>query len=108
MNIVQYINEKGKRSVAVAAGDGLHALKGVLVNPRTGQARFERKEKLAALAKELSAERPESYEAALKEKRVLPPVTHDDPRPLHHHRNRPHPFRISLGARLHAQKAGRW
>lgn len=79
MNIVQYFNEKGKRSVAVAAGDGLHALKGVTSTIALANRAFKEKKKLASLAKELSSERPESYEAALREKRVLPPVTHDDP-----------------------------
>jgi hypothetical protein len=79
MNIVQYINDKGKRAVAVAAGDGLHTIKGVTSTIALAQRAMREKKKLAALAKELSSERPESYEAALKEKRVLPPVTHDDP-----------------------------
>jgi hypothetical protein len=79
MNIVQYINEKGKRTVAVAAGDGLHSIKGVTSTIALANRAFKEKKKLATLAKELSSERPESYEAALKEKRVLPPVTHDDP-----------------------------
>ena len=79
MNIVQYINDKGKRAVAVAAGDGLHVIKGVSSTIALANRAFKEKKKLAALAKELSSERPESYEAALKEKRVLPPVTHDDP-----------------------------
>jgi hypothetical protein len=79
MNIVQYINDKGKRCVGVAAGDGLHVLKGVTSTVALAQRALRDKKKLAVLARELSSERPESYEAALKEKRVLPPVTHDDP-----------------------------
>jgi hypothetical protein len=79
MNIVQYINEKGKRSVGVAAGDGMHVIKGVTSTIALATRALKEKKKLASLAKELSSERPESYEAALKEKRVLPPVTHDDP-----------------------------
>jgi hypothetical protein len=79
MNIVQFTTEKGKRAVAVAAGDGLHVLKGVPSTIALANRAFKEKKKLSALAKELSSERPESYEAALKEKRVLPPVTHDDP-----------------------------
>jgi hypothetical protein len=79
MNIVQYTNEKGKRAVAVVAGDGLHALKGVTSTVALAQRAIKEKKKLATLAKELSASKPESYAAALKEKRVLPPVTHEDP-----------------------------
>ncbi len=79
MNIVQYINEKGKRAVAVAAGDGLHSLKGITSTVALANRARKEQKKLASLAKELSSERPESYDAALKEKRVLPPVTHDDP-----------------------------
>jgi hypothetical protein len=79
MNIVQYTNEKGKRAVAVVAGDGLHALKGVTSTVALAARALKEKKKLVALAKELSASKPESYLAALKEKRLLPPVTHDDP-----------------------------
>jgi hypothetical protein len=79
MNIVQYINEKGKRCVGVAAGDGLHAIKGVTSTVALAHRALRDKKKLASLAKDLSSERPESYAAALKERRVLPPVTHDDP-----------------------------
>jgi hypothetical protein len=79
MNIVQYINSNGKRCVGVAAGDGLHVLKGVTSTIALAQRALREKKKLASLARELSSERPESYEAALKEKRVLPPVSHDDP-----------------------------
>ena len=79
MNIVQYINDKGKRCVGVAAGDGLHVIKGVTSTVALAQRALRDKKKLAVLARELSSERPESYEAALKEKRVLPPVTHEDP-----------------------------
>jgi hypothetical protein len=79
MNLVQYVNDKGKRAVAVVAGDGLHPLKGVTSTVALANRAFREKETLANLAKDLSAERPESYVAALKEKRILPPVTHDDP-----------------------------
>jgi hypothetical protein len=79
MNLVQYVNDKGKRAVAVVAGDGLHPLKGVTSTVALANRAFREKETLANLAKDLSAERRESYVAALKEKRILPPVTHDDP-----------------------------
>ena len=79
MNIVQYITEKNKRAVGVVAGDGLHVVKGVTSTIQLAQRALKEKKKLASLAKALSSERPESYEAVLKEKRILPPVTHDDP-----------------------------
>jgi hypothetical protein len=79
MNIVQYINEKNKRAVALVAGDGLHALKGITSTIALARRAQKEKKKLSSLARELSAERAENYEAALKEKRVLSPVTHDDP-----------------------------
>ncbi len=79
MNIVQYITEKNKRAVGVVAGDGLHVVKGVTSTIQLAKLALKEKKKLASLAKELSSERPESYEAVLKEKRILPPVTHDDP-----------------------------
>jgi hypothetical protein len=79
MNIVQFLNDKGKRAVALVAGDGLHALRGVSSTLELARRAGREKKKLASLARELSAERPVSYAAALKEKRLLPPVTHDDP-----------------------------
>jgi hypothetical protein len=79
MNLVQYITEKGKRAVALVAGDGLHQVKGVNSTVALARRAVKDGQRLEKLAKELSAERPESYEAALKEKRVLSPVTHDDP-----------------------------
>ena len=55
MNIVQSINEKGKRSVAVAAGDGLHSLKGMTSTIALANRAFKEKKKLAGILIETSS-----------------------------------------------------
>ena len=79
MNIVQFHNEKGKRCVGVVAGGQLHGLKGVSSTLQLAKRAFVEKKKLAELVAELASSRPEDYAAALKDNRLLPPVTHDDP-----------------------------
>jgi hypothetical protein len=79
MNLVQFINEKGKQCLAVVSPEGLHLVKG-FASTVTLAARAQRDgQKLGALAKSLALSKAENYEAARKEKRILPPVTHDDP-----------------------------
>jgi hypothetical protein len=79
MNIVQFISEKGKRSVGIVAGDGLHTLKGVTSTIALAQRATREGKKLSVLAKSLASSSAQSYAAAIKEKRLLSPVTHDDP-----------------------------
>ena len=78
MNLVQYLNERGKRGVALVAGDGLHGLKGISSTVALAQRALKEKTSLAKLAKKLSAATAESYAAALKERRILSPVDHAD------------------------------
>lgn len=79
MNLVQFITDKGKHAVAVVSPEGLHAVKGVRsTTALAGRAQAEGK-KLGAIARSLASSKAENYAAALKEKRILPPVTHDDP-----------------------------
>jgi hypothetical protein len=79
MNIVQFISEKGKQSVGIVAGDGLHTLKGVTSTIALAQRATREGKKLSVLAKSLASSSAQSYAVAIKEKRLLPPVTHDDP-----------------------------
>ena len=79
MNLVQYVNERGKHRVGIVADGQLHGLKGVRSTLELARRAFTGKKKLASLVGELDSTPPENYIAALKEKRVLPPVTHDDP-----------------------------
>jgi hypothetical protein len=79
MNLVQFTNEKGRRSVALVSPQGLHPLKGVASTLSLAARAQKEGKKLLALAKSLASSKTENYAAALKEKRMLPPVTHDDP-----------------------------
>jgi hypothetical protein len=79
MNIVQYLTESGKQQVGVVAGDGLHAVKGISSTVSLAKRAFREKKKLLNLAHELSSSRAENYAALHKERRILPPVTHEDP-----------------------------
>jgi hypothetical protein len=79
MNLVQYVNDKGKRQVATVGKDGLHPLKGVATTLQLAAKAHAQGKSMAVLAKTLASSRAENYGAALKEKRVLPPVDHPDP-----------------------------
>lgn len=79
MNIVQYLNEKGKQQAAVVRQDRLHPLKGVTSTLSLARKALAAGKSLEAVAKALAGSKSDSYSAALKERRVLPPVTHEDP-----------------------------
>jgi hypothetical protein len=79
MNLVQYVNDKGKRQVATVAAGGLHPLKGVATTLQLAAKAHAQGKTIAALARALSVPRAENYGAALREGRVLPPVDHPDP-----------------------------
>jgi hypothetical protein len=79
MNIVQYINDKGRRAIAIISPVGMHAVKGVTSTVSLAARAQKEGKKLGALAKALASAKAENYAAALKEERILPPVTHDDP-----------------------------
>ncbi len=79
MNIVQYTDKKAKRHVGVVAGDQVLPLKKVASAVGLAQLALKEGKSLAAMAKLLTSTDGESYSAILKEKRILPPVTHDDP-----------------------------
>ena len=79
MNIVQYVNEKGKRQVAVVKDGQLHPIKGLRTTLELAEHALVERAGLAKLAASLASSKGEDYAAALKERRVLPPVDHADP-----------------------------
>lgn len=79
MNVVQYLNSKGKRSVGLVRDGALYPLKGVSSTLALAQKALQQKVPMAKLAAGLAAQKADDYAAALRERRVLPPVTHDDP-----------------------------
>lgn len=79
MNLVQYVNEKGKRQVGVVKGRGLHALKGVRSTVDLAAKAFAQGKSLSSAASAAATSRADDYAAALKERRVLSPVDHPDP-----------------------------
>lgn len=79
MNIVQYTNEKGKRQVAAVKNGLLHPIKGLRSTLELAEHALVERASLSSLVKQLAAAKGESYAAALKERRVLPPVDHPDP-----------------------------
>lgn len=79
MNIVQYVNTKGKRQVALVQEGALHPLRKVSTTLQLAQLALASGKSLAATAQGLAASKSDSYAAALKERRVLNPVDHPDP-----------------------------
>ncbi|MDE2446262.1 MAG: FAH family protein [Alphaproteobacteria bacterium] len=78
MNLIQFVDTKNKRAVGLVSGGRIIKLKKAV--SMTGLAKLALKEakSLAAMANALATTITEDYAAALKEKRVLPPLTHDD------------------------------
>jgi hypothetical protein len=79
MNIVQYMNEKGKRQVGVVRDGHLHAIKGLRTTLEVAEHALVERSSLASIARQLASAKGENYAAALKERRILPPVDHPDP-----------------------------
>jgi hypothetical protein len=79
MNLVQYVNEKNRQAVAVVSSAGLHPVKGAVSTTALAARAKKEGKKLGALAKALASAKAENYSAAMKEKRILPPITHEDP-----------------------------
>ncbi|MBI2720095.1 MAG: hypothetical protein HY245_05235 [Rhizobiales bacterium] len=79
MNIVQLVDRKGKRRVAMVEGNRLALLKRVDSTFELANFAIKRGRKLAGLAKELAGGGEEDYAAARKERRILAPVDHPDP-----------------------------
>ena len=79
MNIVQIIDSKGKQRVGLVDGRSVRLLKTVNSTLDLAQRALKQGSKLGKLAGDMVGPASEDYGAALKEKRVLPPVTHADP-----------------------------
>jgi hypothetical protein len=79
MNLVQFIDSKNKRAVGLVGGGQIIKLKQVTSTQALAGKALKEKKSLSALAKDLATSSTEDYKMALKEKRILPPLTHDDP-----------------------------
>ena len=78
MNLIQFVDAKNKRAVGLVNGDKIIKLKSVDRMTSLATRALKDGKSLNATAKTLVTTTTEDYAAALKEKRVLPPLTHDD------------------------------
>jgi hypothetical protein len=78
MNIVQFIDGKNKRAVGLVAGGKLIKLKSVASTKALAELALRDGKSLSSTANSLATAVTEDYAQALKEKRVLSPLTHDD------------------------------
>ena len=78
MNLIQFVDAKNKRAVGLISGDKIIKLKSVDRMTSLATRALKDGKSLNATAKTLATTATEDYAAALKEKRVLPPLTHDD------------------------------
>jgi hypothetical protein len=79
MNLIQFIDAKNKRAVGLVGGGKIIKLKGVTSMVALAQLALKNAKSLKTTADGLASSVTEDYAAALKEKRVLAPLTHDDP-----------------------------
>jgi hypothetical protein len=79
MNIVQYTDEKGRARVGTVKDGVVHGLAKVNTSVALAQLAMKEGTSVKALAAKLAGTKNESLKSLLKEKRVLPPVTHEDP-----------------------------
>ena len=78
MNLIQFVDAKHKHAVGLVSGGKIIKLKRVLAMTDLAALALKEGKSLAAAANALATTTTEDYAAALKEKRVLPPLTHDD------------------------------
>jgi hypothetical protein len=78
MNLIQFVDAKNKRAVGLVSGGKIIKLKSVDRMTSLATRALKDGKSLNATAKTLATATTEDYAAALKEKRVLPPLTHDD------------------------------
>ena len=78
MNLIQFVDAKNKRAVGLVNGDKIIKLKSVDRMTSLATRALKDGKSLNATAKTLVTTTTEDYAATLKEKRVLPPLTHDD------------------------------
>jgi hypothetical protein len=79
MNLIQFVDSKGKRKVGLVVGASVVVLKKVSTTLDLARIALKEGKKLGAMASSLAGTANEDYAAALKEKRVLTPVDHPDP-----------------------------
>ncbi len=78
MNLIQFVDAKNKRAVGLVSGGRIIKLKTIDRMTALATRALKDGKSLNATAKTLATSTTEDYAAALKEKRVLPPLTHDD------------------------------
>jgi len=78
MNLIQFVDNKSKRAVGLVSGGKIIRLKNVDRMTALATRALKDGKSLNTTAKTLATTTTEDYAAALKEMRVLPPLTHDD------------------------------
>ena len=78
MNLIQFIDAKNKRAVGLVGGGKIIKLKRATRMTELATLALSDGKSLNATANNLATATTEDYATALKEKRVLPPLTHDD------------------------------
>ena len=78
MNLIQFIDAKNKRAVGLVGGGKIIKLKRATRMTELAGLALKDGKSLNTTANSLASSVTEDYAAALKEKRVLPPLTHDD------------------------------
>ncbi len=79
MNLIQFIDAKNKQAVGLVSGGKIIKLKQVKSTAALATLALKNGKSLSAEANAHATSTTEDYAVALKEKRVLPPLTHDDP-----------------------------
>lgn len=79
MNIIQYTDKNGKQRVGGVDGDEVRCLKKVNSTAALAEMALKSDKSLASAAIALGFNGTEKMPSLLKEKRVLPPLTHEDP-----------------------------
>jgi hypothetical protein len=78
MNLIQFVDAKNKRAVGLISDGKIIKLKSIDRMTSLATRALKDGKSLNATAKILATATTEDYTTALKEKRVLPPLTHDD------------------------------
>ena len=79
MNLVQFVDVKGKRRVGLVVGASIIVVTKAKTTLDLARMALAEGKRLAAIASSLAGTATEDYAAALKEKRILNPVDHPDP-----------------------------
>jgi hypothetical protein len=95
MRLAQIVAENGKRALVVSARGESRLVKGARTTRALAAAALAEGAPLRKIIAERGVGKPVDLAAALKEKRLLPPIDHDDPAHL-----------VVSGARLDAAEAG--